>query len=241
VAEVASAISVHDLRFAWPGGSGPLFEGLELEVPEGGVLALVGLSGCGKSTLLRLIAGLLVPAGGAVAVRAERRAFVFQSPTLLPWRTVAANVRLPLELAGEEDGGRVAGALAAVGLADAAGALPRALSGGMQMRASLARALVTRPQLMLLDEPFGALDALTRRALHEVFLELWRAEGFTAVLVTHDIDEAVLLADQVAVLGAGQPARLRAALPVPLPRPRRRELLHDPALGAISARVEALL
>lgn len=233
------------VRFGWP-GEPPLFDELSLSVEPGAIVALVGASGCGKSTLLRLAAGLLTPILGRVEAPDGERAFVFQRPTLLPWRTVAANVRLPLEL-GEAEGdtdAAVASALAKVGLSGDADKLPRALSGGMQMRASLARALVTRPSLMLLDEPFGALDALTRRSLHAVFLDLWRQERFTALLVTHDIDEAVLLADRVLVMRSatdGAPALIGGDQPVRLPRPRSRELLHDPALGALSRSLEAML
>lgn len=236
---MAEGLRFAGVGFAWPGRA-PLLSGLDFTLSPGGITAVVGASGCGKSTLLRLAAGLLRPSAGAVQRPGGDRAFVFQAPTLLPWRTVAENVGLPLELRGLDPRDAVAAALAQVGLSESAGALPRALSGGMQMRASLARALVTRPALMLLDEPFSAVDAISRRALHEVFLDLWRRERFTALIVTHDIDEAVLLADRVLVL-AGRPAGLRGDIPVPLPRPRAAALRHDPALGALSARVEALL
>lgn len=240
-------VAFDGVRFGWR-GEAPLFDELSLRVPAGEIVAVVGASGCGKSTLLRLAAGLLTPDAGRVTAPAGERAFVFQRPTLLPWRTLADNVRLPLELAGGADArdadDAVREALGKVGLADDADKLPRALSGGMKMRASLARALVTRPTLMLLDEPFGALDALSRRALHAVFLALWRREGFTALLVTHDIDEAVLLSDRVLVMssrGEGVPATLSGDVTVTLPRPRTRALLHDPALGAIARGLEEML
>jgi len=237
----AEALAFEGVGFAF-GGRQPVLEGVDVQVPAGGLCAIVGVSGCGKSTLLRLAAGLLQPTAGRIRGAGDRRAFVFQSPTLLPWRTVAANVRLPLEVLGDLEGAgpRVAAALARVGLSEVATALPRTLSGGMQMRVSLARALVTRPRLLLLDEPFSSLDALTRRRLQEEFLSLRRDLGITTVLVTHDVDEAAWLSDQVVVLG-GRPATVQAELTVDLPRPRTRELLHDPALGRISRAIEEAL
>lgn len=228
------------MRFAWRGAP-PLFQGLSLSAPAGEITALVGKSGCGKSTVLRLVAGLLRASGGSVTAPPGERAFVFQSPTLLPWRTVAENVALPLELRGAPDGAtRVEDALARVGLSQAAGLLPRQLSGGMRMRASLARALVTQPALMLMDEPFSALDPLTRKGLQQEFLRLWRERRFTVLMVSHDIDEAVLLADQIVVLG-GSPAEVKLKLMVDLERPRGPELLHDPRLGRLAAQVEEAL
>ena len=161
---------------------------------------------------------------------------MFQQPTLLPWRSVRDNVALPLEL-GAPAGASVEEALASVDLSEAADLLPGQLSGGMQMRTSLARALVTRPELMLLDEPFAALDALTRRRLQRRFEELQREQGFTTLLVTHDIDEAVLLADRVLVL-SGPPVQVQLDLDVHVERPRR---AHDPALAELVARLEGAL
>jgi NitT/TauT family transport system ATP-binding protein len=242
---VGAAVWFDGVSFAFPGQAAPLVAGLSLEVRSGEVVALVGPSGCGKSTLLRLAAGLLAPTAGRVEVAAPagRRAFVFQAPTLLPWRTVAENARLPLELAGGAGAGaddRVQAALASVGLAEAGGLLPRQLSGGMRMRASLARALVAEPELLLLDEPFSALDAITRRQTWAVFQRAWAGPRTTTLLVTHDIDEAVLLADRVVVLG-GRPLGVVATADVPVPRPRAAAMRHDPLLGQIVAQVEGWL
>ena len=228
--------------FAFPGGD-LLVDGLDLALEPGTITAIVGASGCGKSTLLRLAAGLLAPSAGAVRRPEGPRAFVFQAPTLLAWRSLEANVGLPLELAGvaaAERRARVGEVLAEVGLSEAAAQLPRALSGGMKMRASLARALVTRPSLLLMDEPFSALDALSRRAAWALFLERWSATRCTTLLVTHDTDEAVLLAHRVVAVG-GKPLRVQADLAVELPWPRGPELRHDPRLAVQSAQVEAAL
>lgn len=239
---MSEPVRLDAVRFAW-GSAPPLLDGLSFEAEAGGITALVGASGCGKSTVLRLVAGMLRPSAGSVAAPGRERAFVFQTPTLLPWRSVAENVALPLELgrvAPEERRRRVDEALGTVGLSEAAELLPRQLSGGMKMRASLARAMVTRPDLLLMDEPWSALDPLTRRRLQQEFLAMWTAARFTVLLVTHDLDEAVLMADRVIVLG-GRPASVRANVPIPLPRPRSVALLHDPALGRLSATLEAAL
>jgi NitT/TauT family transport system ATP-binding protein len=234
-----------DLHFHWPDGS-TLFAGLDLVFRKGEITAVVGESGCGKSTLLRLAAGLLRPAGGTVTGGAPLRSLVFQAPNLLPWRTVTANVGLPLTLSGgngmadQEVAMRVQTALDSVGLGEDGDKLPHMLSGGMQMRAGLARALITAPDLLFMDEPFAALDALTRHRLQQEFLALWRAERPTVVLVTHDIDAAVRLSDRVVVLG-GRPASVQADFTVDLPRPRGPELRHDPRTSAQIQRIEGAL
>ena len=239
-------ICFDDVRFAWPDGE-LLFGGLELTAPPGSIVALVGASGCGKSTALRLAAGLLQPSSGRVSAAEGDRAFVFQAPTLLPWRSLRANVELPLELrgvAGPERRSRAVDVLEAVGLGTALEKLPHELSGGMQMRASVARALVTHPALLCLDEPFGALDALTRRRLHGVFLDVWRRRRPTVLLVTHDIDEAIYLSDVVYVLAEAAGGGAVAAphrFEVPLPRPRRPAHRHDDALAALSVQLEEVL
>ena len=197
--------------------------GIDLEVRRGDFLALLGPSGCGKSTLLRILAGLATPTTGAIE-RATGQArgdtgFVFQEPTLMPWATVLRNVTLPLELAGvrrAEARDRAADWVARVGLNGFEHAYPRALSGGMKMRASIARALVTRPRLLLLDEPFAALDEITRFRLNDDLLRLWQAERFTVVFVTHSVFESVFLAERILVM-APRPGRIAQALAVAAP------------------------
>jgi NitT/TauT family transport system ATP-binding protein len=183
-------------------------EGVSLRLAPGQFTAVVGPSGCGKTTLLRIAAGLVAPDAGTVdpAPGTPGVGICFQDPRLLPWRTAVENVALPLELAGAPRAGRKARAREALGrvqLADRAEALPAALSGGMRMRVALARALVTDPRLLLLDEPFGSLDEITRQELDDMLSALQADHGFTAVLVTHSIAEAVSLADEVVVLSRG--------------------------------------
>ena len=198
----------------------------DLVVAAGEFVAIIGPSGCGKSTLLRLIAGLEQTTTGRVALwgggTAGRLGFVFQDPTLMPWARAAANVRLPLDLAGvpkAESTPKVAAALARVGLADKMRAYPRELSGGMRMRVSIARALVTEPDLLLLDEPFGALDEITRHRLDAELAALWWQRRFAAILVTHSITEAAFLATRIVVMAA-RPGRIvrEIANDAPLPR-----------------------
>ena len=189
----------------------------DLDVPMRSFTALVGPSGCGKTTLLRLLGGIDQPTGGTLSRAAGAVSFCFQEPRLMPWRTLVANVELPLELAGvsrDERRRRAHAALELVRLHDAHGRYPHELSGGMRMRASLARALVSRPQLLLLDEPFGALDEVTRHELDAELRALWERERFTAVLVTHSIPEAVFLAERVLVFSP-RPARVVADLTTP--------------------------
>ncbi len=184
---------------------------VELTVAAGEFVTLLGPSGCGKSTLLNMVAGLLAPSAGQVQVgEGERVSFVFQEATLMPWARVTANVRLPLDLAGTvRDAGdrRVSEALQLVGLDKFANAWPRELSGGMQMRASIARSLVTEPTLLLMDEPFGALDEITRNRLDDELLRLRRERNLTVLFVTHSIHEAVYLSDRVVVMAA-RPGRV---------------------------------
>jgi NitT/TauT family transport system ATP-binding protein len=227
--------------------------GVDLSVACGEFISLLGPSGCGKSTLLRIVAGLSEATAGScrlhIAERPDRPAatghigFVFQDPTLMPWTTVAGNVELPFRLAGrvrsaERD--RVAAALQAVGLAGFERSYPHQLSGGMRMRVSIARALVTGPELLLLDEPFAALDEITRLALNDDLLRLWERHRPTILFVTHSVFESVYLSTRIAVMTA-RPGRIAVELPVPLPQPRERSLRADPAYGAMCERVSAAL
>ena len=198
----------------------------DLDIRKGEFVSLLGASGCGKSTALRVIAGLAAPSSGTVDVpaRASRHGigFVFQEPTLMPWTTVRENVRLPLKLAHVADGDstpRVADALAQVGLADFADAYPHELSGGMKMRVSLARALVTSPDILLLDEPFAALDEITRFRLNNDLLALWRKLGKTIVFVTHSVYESVYLSQRVIVM-TSRPGRVHAECRIETSDPR---------------------
>jgi len=205
---------------------------VDIEVRDGEFVTLLGPSGCGKTTLLNLIAGLTAPSSGAIewwggsfagtGVAGHKLGFVFQAPTLMPWARVDANVRLPLDLAQVDRTSSehaVAHALALVGLSEFARHFPRELSGGMQMRASIARALVTSPNLLLMDEPFGALDEFTRQRLDDELLRLWNIERLTVVFVTHSIAEAVFLSTRVAVMAA-RPGRVLETIAIGEPFPR---------------------
>ncbi|MGD9722981.1 MAG: ABC transporter ATP-binding protein [Pirellulales bacterium] len=219
------------------------------DLPPGQFVAVVGPSGCGKSTLLRAIAGLILPSSGQLDVagqlpRVARRAatrmsFVFQDPTLLPWRTVRDNVCLPLELAHApraEQHARTDDVLALVGLHDFARRYPSELSGGMRMRVSLARALVTEPELLLLDEPFAALDDLTRQALNDELLRLWEARRWTGVFITHNISEAVYLSQRILVM-TPRPGQIAADLAVSLPLPRAADVRARPEFAHLVGEV----
>ena len=226
---------------------------IDLRVGRGEFLSLLGPSGCGKSTLLRIVAGLSPPSSGSCisrlgggpdeAVRAGRIGFVFQDPTLMPWSTVASNVELPFRIAGRvrgEERDRVTAALRAVGLAGFEGAYPHQLSGGMRMRVSIARALVTDPDLLLLDEPFAALDEITRLALNDDLLRLWHERRPTILFVTHSVFESVYLSTRIAVMTA-RPGRIAAELPVELPQPRSHSLRTAPEYAAMCETVSAVL
>ena len=198
--------------------------GFDLAVRDGEFVSLLGPSGCGKSTALRLIAGLSAPTAGAVEWPAgdSKIGFVFQEPTLMPWADIAANVRLPLTLSHADDTSArqaVAQALARVGLADFARAYPRELSGGMKMRASIARALATEPQLLLMDEPFAALDGITRFKLNNDLLTLWQELRRTVIFVTHSVFESVYLSQRIVVM-TPRPGRVFAEIAIPAPYPR---------------------
>ena len=224
----------------------PVLDRVSFRIDPGEFVALLGPSGCGKSTLLRLVAGLEPPSSGSlladgapVAGPDPSRLMVFQDPTLFPWRTVRENVALGLEARGllRSERHRVQKAIDLVGLGAFAGAYPHQLSGGMAQRAALARALVNDPRLLILDEPLGKLDSLTRLGMQGELLGLWQRAGFTALLVTHDIEEALILATRVLVLGP-RPARLIADLDVDRPYPRHRD---DPRLVGLRHRILELL
>ncbi len=225
------AIQVIAAGKTYPNGTQAL-QPVDLAVGEGEFVTLLGPSGCGKSTLLKMMAGLLPASGGQVLLwkrpvaeldrTGHRLGFVFQEATLMPWARVQANVRLPLDLAGlpaAQSAPRVDSALRLVGLQAFGAALPRELSGGMQMRVSIARSLVTEPQLLLMDEPFGALDEITRNRLDADLLQLWAQQKLTVVFVTHSISEAVYLSQRVVVMAA-RPGRVVQELRIAEPYPR---------------------
>lgn len=218
---------------------------ISLDVAPGAFVALLGPSGCGKTTVLRLVAGLEQPSGGTLALGAARPtlSYVFQEPTLMPWASVADNVALPLRIArlpAAEIGARVTPALAAVGLERFAASLPAELSGGMKMRASIARALVTRPDALLMDEPFAALDEITRQRLNGDLLALWQAQRFTALFVTHSVFEAVFLAQRVIVMSP-RPGRIIADIAVDAPYPRANDWRLDGRYQALCRAASAAL
>ena len=228
-------------------------EGIDLDITEGEFLSLVGPSGCGKTTLLRIIAGLAEPSQGdrRLSLTTEgggqlpsgRIGFVFQDPTLMPWSTVFDNALLPFRIAGRVGSAereRVREEIRAVGLDGFENAYPRQLSGGMRMRVSIARALVTDPDLLLLDEPFAALDEITRMALNDDLLRLWESRRTTVVFVTHSVFESVYLSTRIAVM-TGRPGRIAADLPIELPQPRERTLRTSANYAAICTRVSKVL
>ena len=245
-------VSMRDvaLRFGAPGAGLEALAGLSLEIDAGSFTVIIGPNGCGKSTLLRLVAGLLVPSAGTVAVdgRAPRPGdgrvgLAFQQPRLIGWRSTLDNVALPLELAAvpvAERRTRAADALARVGLGGAAALRPRELSGGMAQRAALARALIADPPVLLLDEPFSSLDALTRETFDDELQRLWLERRRTVILVTHSVREAVAMADRVVVM-TPRPGRVERVVEIDLPRPRPAELLGDPRAAELAAEVRAAL
>ena len=249
------AISVRELtvRFETGAGSVLALDRVGFDVPEGGLVTMLGPSGCGKSTLLRAIADLAPVSGGSLHVfgrtpeqarRARDFAFVFQDATLLPWRSALDNVRLPLEVGRQS--GRVEqhaepeALLALVGLAGREAALPHELSGGMRQRVSIARALVYRPRVLLMDEPFGALDEITRDKLNEELLRIWRETGTTIMFVTHSVPEAAFLGQQCLVLSA-QPGRVREFVTIDLDEPRPLAMRDTLAFVEVTARLRRLL
>jgi len=248
-APAAPAVEVLSAQKTYPNGTQALLP-VDLSIAEGEFVTLLGPSGCGKSTLLKMVAGMLEPSDGRLLLWrrpvaelhtcAHKLAFVFQSPTLMPWASVRSNVRLPLDLAGvprREADARVAEALELVGLDKFATALPRALSGGMQMRVSIARGLVTQPDLLLMDEPFGALDEITRHKLDAELLDLWRKKKLTVIFVTHSIHEAVFLSNRV-IMMAARPGRVVEQFEIDEPYPRSADFMVSPQFSRYAKRLQ---
>jgi NitT/TauT family transport system ATP-binding protein len=232
------------------GAGRPVLQSISLRILKGEFVSIIGPSGCGKSTVLKLISGLTPPSAGTIRVDGmtpenarETMSFIFQDATLLPWRTVSQNVGLGLELERVHSQKRkeeVLSLLQLVGLAEVAGAYPRQLSGGMKMRASIARALATKPRMLLMDEPFGALDEMTRDRLNEELLRLRSEQRWTAVFVTHSVAEAVFVSTRIIVL-APNPGRIHAELAIDFPFPRKAELRECPEFESIVARATHIL
>jgi len=236
------ALSFDDVSMVFPNGTHAL-EDVTFQVEWAEIVATVGPSGCGKSTLLRLASGLERASAGKVTVGGSQLGYVFQDPTLLPWRTVQDNVELLGELHGlpkEQRQGRTADAIALVGLEGFEGHHPKQLSGGMRMRVSLARSLTLQPEVFLFDEPFAALDEITRARLGDELLRLFAHEGFAGLFVTHSIHEAVYLAGRVVVM-SGRPGRILGEVPVPFGYPRSPELRFDPDFAVVAGKVSKLL
>ncbi|HUC50194.1 MAG TPA: ABC transporter ATP-binding protein [Xanthobacteraceae bacterium] len=249
-ASSSSVVALRGVAKTFPNGTAAL-AGLDLDVRQGEFLSLLGPSGCGKSTALRIIAGLSEPSAGSVAWGKQQAAangksrigFVFQEPTLMPWTTVFNNVRLPLKLKGLAGAKADAGVIAAierVGLQGFAGAYPRELSGGMRMRVSIARALVTEPDLLLMDEPFAALDEITRFKLNNDLLDVWQALRTTVVFVTHSVFESVFLSNRIVVMAA-RPGRVFTELAVDAPYPRDQSFRTSAEYAALCRRTSEAL
>jgi NitT/TauT family transport system ATP-binding protein len=233
-------IQVAELTYAYP-GKVPLLalQRVGFEVREGEFLSIIGASGCGKSTMLRLIADLIKPTSGNISIggqtpekmrKSRQIGFVFQDPGLMPWRSAMGNAMFPLQVmgkGGKEGKARAERMLRLVGLGEFTGKRPAHLSGGMRQRVSIARALTYDPQVLLMDEPFGALDQLTRDEMNEELLRLWEANRTTLVFVTHSIAEAVYLSDRVLVM-TPRPGTIRTSLPIDLPRPRTAAIKRSP-------------
>ncbi len=247
-----SAITVSDvsMRFRTRRGEVKALEDVSLEIPDGQFACIVGASGCGKSTLLRIMAGLIRPSAGLVAVDGKPidgpgadRGMVFQTYTLYPWLKVRENVEFGPKLNGLERAERrqiSTRLLREMGLEEFARAYPRELSGGMQQRVAIARALANEPQVLLMDEPFGALDALTRASAQRFLTEVWEHHKRTIAFVTHDIDEAIFLGDTVYVM-TPRPGRIREVIEVDLPRPRSLEDTAGESFGELKRRILSLI
>lgn len=248
----AEAVGLRDLsvRFSTKHGPVTALQGITASLPRGSITTLLGPSGCGKSTLLRVVADLIRPASGAIVVlggtaegarRGRKLGVVFQDAALLPWRSALDNVRLPLQVGWSggkrpPQSGQAESALDLVGLGDRQRAYPRELSGGMRQRVSIARALVCQPEILLMDEPFGALDEITRDQLNVELLRIWRTTGTTILFVTHSIPEAIFLGRQVLMMKT-KPGRVHGIFDVDLPEPRELPVRESPAFTAIAARL----
>ena len=237
-----SAVSLSSVSKVYGTGESAVHavESVSLEVEFGEFLCLVGASGCGKSTLLNLVAGLDRPTTGTVEVRGGRPTLIFQEPALFPWLTVERNIDLALKLRGIDRADRhpvVDSLLEMVHLTGFGKKQPHELSGGMRQRVAIARALAQQAEILLMDEPFGALDAMTRDLLHDEVERLWQDTGFSIVFVTHNVREAVRLADRVVLLSS-RPGRIAAEFPVDIPRPRR---IESPEVGALATEITARL
>jgi NitT/TauT family transport system ATP-binding protein len=240
-------LELHQVAYTYPGWP-PVVQGVDWTLPEGEFHCLVGRSGCGKTTWLKLAAGLLMPDAGSLRLQGQvlqgptpSMGFVFQSPTLLPWLSVLDNVLLPIRLHGavqSDDLERAKALLAQMGLSTWLAQSPARLSGGQQSRVAIARALITDPALLLMDEPFAALDAITREELQDELAHLCRARRTSVLFVTHDMTEAVYLADRVAVMSRG---RVVEQVQVPLERPRRRELRYSAEFNALCSHLRSAM
>lgn len=246
----AGAISVSHVSVAYAQRSGEqvVLSDADLQIRSGEFVALLGPSGCGKTTLLNAIAGIVKPISGSVVIDGEavveptaRTGMVFQQHSLFPWMTARENVAFGPRRLGWPNPREIAErCLALVGLGDFADAYPSALSGGMRQRVGLARALAIEPPVLLMDEPFGALDALTRELMQELLLRIWESQRPTVVFVTHDVDEAVFLADRIVVMGT-RPGRIRAALNVEIPRPRTIDSRRHPQFAELRTAIGQLI
>jgi NitT/TauT family transport system ATP-binding protein len=253
LAQRRAVIELIDVRKTFSAGKGQVVEALapvSLKVREGEFLAIVGTSGCGKSTLMRIIAGLMPPTSGDVIVNGReisgpdtRTGIVFQTPVLLPWRTVRRNIELQLDIRGHnsaEAREKVGALIRLVGLEGFEDRMPYELSGGMQQRVALCRALIHDPTLLLMDEPFGALDAMTREQMNSELQRIWAETGKTVVFITHSITEAVFLADRIVVMSP-RPGRITDLVEVALPRPRDFKSVRDEAFHQACDRVRAVM
>lgn len=250
--EAAPTYAIRRLNHRYADGDVVALQDIDMELPTGSVTTLIGPSGCGKSTLLNILSGLLTPTDGAVDLFGkpvdgppDEVGHMFQKPSLLPWRTTLENVVLPIEISegkrrAKAMNGKARELLALVGIGDFADAYPGALSGGMAQRAAICRMLITEPQVLLLDEPFGALDELTRERMDVELLRIAEATAATVVLVTHSIPESVFLSDRVYAMSA-RPGRIEEIIDITLPRPRTFETFETPEFGALVGRVRRAL